>query len=400
MTDLNDKAGTNPALTRRQALGLLGAGTAALGFARPVLAHDDHDTVLTEALVLRDPDVPVIGNPNGDISIVEWYDYNCPYCRKVAPELRQVVEDDGKVRLVLKDWPILGEVSKLSARLVLAAKYQDKFLPAHEALIGVSSRLTEPRVRELLAGAGVDMDRLKKDLAANSKTIDAILARNNDQALAFEFRGTPVFIVGKYRVPGVLSLKEFEQVIADARQAKRGRGGPPKEKALPPRRERFVSSALAPLLRRDLDPLLMGARLQRLPAGGRNIPVDDGAVGRGRLAAGNARCLRGIIDVDAAHQQQCTQDHSEKNPHDTPPVADITWRRSDGSRLRSNEGHFAIPGRSFPVHPVQHRHIHLARIGMAEIVELAIGHIGACGRQCLLGLAGALHRKHPVELAV
>jgi protein-disulfide isomerase len=223
MTDLNDKAGTNPAPTRRQALGLLGAGTAALGFARPALAHDDHDTVLTEALVLRDPDVPVIGNPNGDISIVEWYDYNCPYCRKVAPELRQVVEDDGKVRLVLKDWPILGEVSKLSARLVLAAKYQDKFLPAHEALIGVSSRLTEPRVRELLAGAGVDMDRLNKDLAAKAKTIDAILARNNDQALAFEFRGTPSFIVGKYRVPGVLSMNEFEQVIADARKAKMGR---------------------------------------------------------------------------------------------------------------------------------------------------------------------------------
>ena len=223
MTDLNDKAGINPAPNRRQALGLLGAGTAALGFARPARAHDDHDTVLTEALVLRDPDVPVIGNPNGDISIVEWYDYNCPYCRKVAPELRQVVEDDGKVRLVLKDWPILGEVSKLSARLVLAAKYQDKFLPAHEALIGVSSRLTEPRVRELLAGAGVDMDRLNKDLAAKAKTIDAILTRNNDQALAFEFRGTPSFIVGKYRVPGVLSMNEFEQVIADARKAKMGR---------------------------------------------------------------------------------------------------------------------------------------------------------------------------------
>jgi protein-disulfide isomerase len=223
MTDLNDKAGTNSAPTRRRAFGLLGAAAALLGLAKPALAHDDHDTVLTEALVLRDPDVPVIGNPNGDISIVEWYDYNCPYCRKVAPELRQVVEDDGKVRLVLKDWPILGEVSKLSARLVLAAKYQDKFLPAHEALIGVSSRLTEPRVRELLAGAGVDMDRLKKDLAANSKTIDAILARNNDQALAFEFRGTPSFIVGKYRVPGVLSINEFEQVIADARKAKMGR---------------------------------------------------------------------------------------------------------------------------------------------------------------------------------
>ena len=223
MTDLNDKAGNNPVTTRRQALGLLGAGALGLA-ARTALAHDDHDDkVLTEALVLRDPDVPVIGNPEGDISIVEWFDYNCPYCRKIEPELRQVVQDDGKVRLVLKDWPILGEVSKLSARLVLAAKYQDKFLPAHEALIGVSSRLTEPRVRELLAGAGVDMDRLNKDLVTNAKAIDGVLARNNDQALAFEFRGTPSFIVGKYRVPGILTMAEFEQVISDARKAKMSR---------------------------------------------------------------------------------------------------------------------------------------------------------------------------------
>ena len=223
MTQSN-KAGTNPAPDRRQALGLIGAGAAMLGATTDsARAHADDEKVLTEALVLRDPEVPVIGNPAGDISVVEWYDYNCPYCRKVAPELRQVVQDDGKVRLVLKDWPILGEVSKVAARLTLAAKYQDKFLPAHEALIGVSSRLTEPRVRELMAGAGVDIDRIDRDLATNARAIDATLARNNEQALAFEFRGTPSFIVGKYRVPGVLSMNEFEQVIADARKAKMGR---------------------------------------------------------------------------------------------------------------------------------------------------------------------------------
>lgn len=227
MTDLNDNArtgpSTGPSLTRRRALGLFGAAAAAIGLAtRPARAHDD-DKVLTEELVLRDPDVPVIGNPAGDISIVEWYDYNCPYCRKIEPELRQVVEDDGKVRLVLKDWPILGEVSKLAARLTLAARYQDKYLAAHEAVIGVASRLTAPRVRELIAGAGIDMDRLDKDLAANAQAIDAVLKRNNDQAVAFEFRGTPSFIVGKYRVPGSLTMKEFEKVIADARKAKMGR---------------------------------------------------------------------------------------------------------------------------------------------------------------------------------
>jgi len=207
--------------TRRDALGLLGAGVAALGIApRSARAEDDEEKVLTEALVLRDPEIPVAGNVDGDITIVEWFDYNCPYCRKLEPELRQVVQDDGKVRLVLKDWPILGPVSKVAARMALAAKYQDKFLKAHEAMIGVNSKLTEPRLGELLAAAGIDMDRLNRDLTANAKAIDAILARNNDQAKAFGFNGTPSFIVGKFRVPGVLTMAEFEMVIADARKAK------------------------------------------------------------------------------------------------------------------------------------------------------------------------------------
>jgi protein-disulfide isomerase len=213
----------NPARSRREALALLGAGSVALGMGvtpRAAQAEGDQETVLTEALVLRDPDIPVAGNADGDITIVEYFDYQCPYCRKLEPELRQVVQDDGKVRLVLKDWPILGEVSKIAARMVLASKYQDKFVQAHDALMGINSKLTESRIRELLAGAGIDVDRVTRDLATNAKTIDAILARNNDQATAFGFRGTPSFIVGKFRVPGVLTMAQFEQVIADARKAK------------------------------------------------------------------------------------------------------------------------------------------------------------------------------------
>ncbi|MEK9279426.1 MULTISPECIES: DsbA family protein [unclassified Bradyrhizobium] len=217
------KSRTNSGLvpTRRTALTLIGAGAlVAGGIATARAAAVDDGEVLTEAKVLRDPDVPVAGNPQGDITIVEWSDYNCPYCRKLEPELRQVVQDDGKVRLVLKDWPVLGPVSVTAARIALAAKFQDKYHQAHDAMMGVSSRLTEPRINELLAGAGVDMDRLKRDLTARAKDIDAVLKRNNDQAEAFGFRGTPSFIVGKYRVPGVLTMAEFEQVIADARKAK------------------------------------------------------------------------------------------------------------------------------------------------------------------------------------
>ncbi len=220
MSKLIDPARLSP--TRREALRALGAGAAMLGLQiapGSALAQSNDETVLTEALVLRDPDIPVAGNANGDITIVEYFDYNCPYCRKIAPELRQVVQDDGKVRLVLKDWPILGPVSVIAARMALASKYQDKFLQAHQALIGVNSKLTEPRIRELLASAGIDVDRMTRDLATNAKAIDAILARNNDQATAFGFRGTPSFIVGKFRVPGVLTMAQFDQAIADARKA-------------------------------------------------------------------------------------------------------------------------------------------------------------------------------------
>jgi protein-disulfide isomerase len=212
-----------PGRTRREAFGMLGAGAVMLGMGiAPGLAvaqGDDDEKVLTEALVLRDPEIPAAGNVDGDITIVEYFDYQCPYCRKIDPELRQVVQDDGKVRLVLKDWPILGPVSVIAARMALASKFQDKYLVAHETLIGVNSKLTEPRIRELLAGAGIDIDRLNRDLVSNAKATDAILARNGDQAQAFGFRGTPSFIVGKFRVPGILTMAQFDQVIADARKA-------------------------------------------------------------------------------------------------------------------------------------------------------------------------------------
>jgi protein-disulfide isomerase len=205
-------------LNRRRLLGSL--GVSALGLSALSLpARAESENVLTEALVLRDPDIPVAGNADGNISIVEYFDYQCPYCRKVEPELRQVVHEDGKVRLVWKDWPILGPMSVTAARMAQASKYQNKFVEAHDALIAINAKLTEPKIREALAGGGVDIDRLDRDLASNESAISTTLTRNNDQATAFEFRGTPAFIVGKFRVPGVLTMAQFTQVVADARKA-------------------------------------------------------------------------------------------------------------------------------------------------------------------------------------
>src|ERR1700756_1476821 len=102
--------------SRRDVLKMLATGTLALGMmpVARVLAGEPG-----EAAVLRDPDNPVLGNPDGDIAIVEWFDFNCPYCRRIEPELRQVVQDDGKIRLVMRDWPILGPGSGDGARTAL-----------------------------------------------------------------------------------------------------------------------------------------------------------------------------------------------------------------------------------------------------------------------------------------
>jgi protein-disulfide isomerase len=218
MDKLNDNSGS--ALNRRTVLGLLGAGAGAatLGaLAAPAYAQGGEPN---EAAVLRDPEVPVGGNADGDIAIVEWFDYQCPYCRKLEPDLRQVIKDDGKVRLLWKDWPILGPVSIVASRMALAAKYQGKYAEAHDAMIGLTTKLTEAKIDEVLAAAGIDVDRAKRDLATNEKAINAILARNNEQAEGLAFKGTPSFIVGKFRVPGTLTKEEFAQVIVDARKAK------------------------------------------------------------------------------------------------------------------------------------------------------------------------------------
>ena len=179
--------------------------------------------ILSRDAVLRDPEIPVLGNPQGDLTVVEYFDYQCPYCKKLAPEIAQVVREDGNIRLVLKDWPIFGAVSKSAAQLALAAKYQNKYQEAHDALIGATEKLSDTSIPDLLTKAGVDVEKAKQDLQAHRKTIDDLLVRNDDQADAFGFEGTPGFIVGFFRVPGVVEMNVFKQIIADARAAAKKR---------------------------------------------------------------------------------------------------------------------------------------------------------------------------------
>jgi protein-disulfide isomerase len=197
----------------------------AIGALSAAALGEGFDDTLSRDSVLRDPEIPALGNPDGDLTVVEYFDYQCPYCKKLAPEIAQVIHDDGKIRLVLKDWPIFGAVSRSAAQLVLAAKYQNKYQEAHDALIGAKEKLSDANISELLTKAGVDVEKARQDLKAHQKTIDDLLSRNDKQADAFGFQGTPGFIVGFFRVPGVVEMKVFKQIIADARAAAKKRKG-------------------------------------------------------------------------------------------------------------------------------------------------------------------------------
>jgi len=191
-------------------------GLAAL---QPVAAMAQSADPLSRDSILRDPATPVAGNPKGDLTIVEWFDYQCPYCKKMNPDLLKAVKADGHIRLVFKDWPVFGDVSVRAARLVLAAKYQGKYVQAHDALMAIRGKLSADKIMPTLAKTGVDTARAERDLATHQKAIDGLLARNQQQALGLGFQGTPGFVIGHYRVPGAFNAATLQTIIKDARAA-------------------------------------------------------------------------------------------------------------------------------------------------------------------------------------
>lgn len=176
---------------------------------------------LTRDALLNDPDAPVVGNPKGDITIVAFEDYNCPFCKKADPALQKLVKDDGHIRLVYKDWPILADTSLYAAELALAAKYEGKYEIVHQALMGApgGEELAKDKtvMDKAIAAAGVDLAQLKKDMGDHIVDIGTLLQRNNAQALAMGLRGTPVFLIGPYLIAATPDYGAFKKIVAVAR---------------------------------------------------------------------------------------------------------------------------------------------------------------------------------------
>ena len=166
--------------------------------------------------LVNDPDTPVMGNPDGDVTVIEFFDYRCPYCRGVVDDLLREVDADGGIRLVMKELPVLGPASVEAARAALAAAEQSQYDALHVALMRAPGGLDKRTILSIARETGLDVPRLRQDMA--SPAIEAMVERNFELALSLNVTGTPTFIVGDTLVPGALSMEQLRVLVAEARQ--------------------------------------------------------------------------------------------------------------------------------------------------------------------------------------
>lgn len=167
----------------------------------------------------RDPNAPVLGNVDGDVTIVEFFDYNCPYCKRVKPEIQALMAADPDIRLVYREWPILGEGSVFAARAALAARNQGKYEEFHWAMMGLQGRAEEASILNAAVEIGLDVDNLRADMDAPE--INEHIQTSMELAAALGFNGTPSFVIGEALVPGFIKTVQFEGYVAAAREAEK-----------------------------------------------------------------------------------------------------------------------------------------------------------------------------------
>lgn len=170
----------------------------------------------------EDEAAPMVKPSNYDVTIVEYMDYQCPYCRASHGPLKQLLANDHKVRVIFRDWPIFGPASEAAALAAIASKYQGKYLAMHDALMATPLPLNQEKIKAAAKKAGVDWGRMQKDMAAHSEEIEDLFQRNSEQAESIGLQGTPGFIIGNVQSFGGMTLKQLQASVAKARRASRG----------------------------------------------------------------------------------------------------------------------------------------------------------------------------------
>jgi protein-disulfide isomerase len=164
--------------------------------------------------LLDDPTSPVGGNPEGDVTLVEFFDYRCAYCRRVVASMRALLDEDQDLRVVFKELPVLGPDSERAARAALASRRQGGYVPFHFALMAAED-LSLPGIRAAAEAVGLDADRLEADMMAPE--VNAAIQANYALANELGIEGTPAFVIGSQLIPGAVDKARLEQLIRDAR---------------------------------------------------------------------------------------------------------------------------------------------------------------------------------------
>jgi protein-disulfide isomerase len=175
---------------------------------RETLADDRDD-------IERDEGSFVGGNPDGDVSVVEFFDYRCSYCKKTHDTVQQLLKDDGNIRFVYKEFPILGPDSVLASRAALAAREQNMYVELHNALMSARGKLDREQVLEIADDVGVDVAQLEIDMKAPK--VEKIINRNHALAQRLNIGGTPAFIIGDQLLAGAAEMSRFKALVEQAR---------------------------------------------------------------------------------------------------------------------------------------------------------------------------------------
>jgi protein-disulfide isomerase len=166
--------------------------------------------------ILDDPANPIGGNPAGDVALVEFFDYRCPFCKQVEPALESLLRQDHNLRIVYKEFPVLGPASVTAAKAALAAQKQNKFGAFHRAMMALKGQIDDAAIFAVAASVGLDIPHLKRDM--QDPAIGRQIDDNYALADALGIDGTPGFVIGDHIVPGAIGLDDLKQLIAAARK--------------------------------------------------------------------------------------------------------------------------------------------------------------------------------------
>ena len=220
---MTQKPATAPQMNRRI---VIGTGTAAMGavlLGRPgpalAQAKMDHPNPMPgelRAVLERNPALPVLGNPKGDVTLTEFFDYNCPYCRQNMRDIQRLIGEDKNLRVVFREWPVFGDGSFFAAKASLASLQQGKYWPFHEALMSMKARAEEATVMRAARDTGLDTDKLRADMEKRA-ILDQIY-ETMDLADTMMLTGTPTFIAGHESAFGKLNVADLKTLVAEARK--------------------------------------------------------------------------------------------------------------------------------------------------------------------------------------